>query len=156
MSSNRDDLAKTELIEKRTNQLTWPALIFAVLQSICTALIAASGVQFAVGLSGLITAIVMSSPAQAFHRDVIRLPMLLFAVASAGVNLLLVFQARRLRNRPSAQWRSRPLTSSKRRVEGRQIIISIVTLVLVVLELMAHKHLHGVYLTWLDIHQSAF
>ncbi len=138
-----DELQKAERLEKRTNAFVWAGLVFAFLQSVCTAVIAASGMQFAVGLGAFIIAVATSVPSQAFHREAIRLPMLIFALVGAGVNLGVLWQVRRLRRRPSAQWRLRPLSAHKRRMERWQLAMSVLTILLVLAEFAAHKNIHG-------------
>jgi hypothetical protein len=140
-----DELQKAERLEARSNAFAWSALAFAFLQSVCTAVIATSGMRFAIGLAAFITSIATSAPAQGLHRDLIRLPMLIFAMASAGINLGVLWQVRRLRRRPSAQWRLRPLSPHKKRMEQWQLIISLLTVLLVVAELIAHKTIHGFF-----------
>jgi hypothetical protein len=140
-----DELEKAERLEARSSAFAWSALVFAFLQSVCTAVIAASGMRFAIGLAALITSIATSAPAQGLHRDVIRLPMLIFATAGAVINLGVLLQVRRLRRRPSAQWRVRPLSPRKKRIEQWQLIISVLTLLLVAAELIAHKLINGVF-----------
>jgi hypothetical protein len=92
-----EEAQKLERAETRASQLAWPSLLFAVLQSVCTALIAASGIRFAIGISSLISAIVTSTPVQDFHQDAIRLPMLGFALLGAAINLVVLWQVWRLR-----------------------------------------------------------
>ncbi len=144
-SENSTKVHEMELVERRVSLLAWSGLVFAVLQSICTAFIAASGLRFAIGIASLISAIVTSTPAQAFHRDAIRLPMLIFALAGAGINFVVLWQVRRLRRRPASQWRIAPLSASKRRMEHLQFVLSVLTVLFVAAELLAHKHIHGVY-----------
>jgi len=140
-----DELQQAERLETRSGPFAWSALVFAFLQSVCTAVIAASGMRFAVGLAGLITSIATSTPAQDLHRETIRLPMLIFSLIAAFVNFAVLWQVRRLRRRPSAQWRTRPLSPHKKRMEQWQLIISIATVLLVIAELIAHKAIHGFY-----------
>jgi hypothetical protein len=71
--------------------------------------------------------------------------MLIFATAGAVINLGVLLQVRRLRRRPSAQWRVRPLSPRKKRIEQWQLIISVLTLLLVAAELIAHKLINGVF-----------
>jgi hypothetical protein len=144
--TEESEALKLERVETRVSKLAWPGLMFAVLQSICTALIAASGVRFAIGISSLISAIVTSTPAQDFHRDPIRLPMLAFALLGAGINLVVLWQVWRLRRRPASQWRISAISPKKKRMERLQLALSLLTILLVFAELLAHKHLHGVYL----------
>ena len=144
-----DELQKAERLETRSSALMWSGLAFAFLQSVCTAVIAASGLRFAVGLAGFIMAVATSAPSQDLHQDTIRLPMLIFAVACSGINLAVLWQVRRLRSRPSSQWRLSPLSARKMRMEKWQFVLSILTILLVLAELFAHKRIHGYYLMWL-------
>jgi hypothetical protein len=125
--------------------LTWSAFLFALLQSICSAVIAISGVRVAIGLSALAAAAGVDTPAKGFHADAIRIPMMLFALLGASINLYLLWNARRLRNRPSAQWRRVPLTSKKKFSNRLQFILSIVTLALLAAEWLTHPLLHRVH-----------
>lgn len=122
--------------------LTWSTFLFALLQSICTAVLAISGVRVAIGLTALVAAAGVDTPARGFHSDKIRIPMMLFALAGALVNLYLLWNARRLRNRPAAQWRRVPLTSKKRASERWQLILSVTTLALLAAEWLTHPLLH--------------
>jgi hypothetical protein len=140
-----DELQKAERLERRSSAFAWSALAFAFLQSVCTAVIAASGMRFAIGLGALITSIATSAPAQDFHTEAIRLPMLIFSLVGAAVNLGVLWQVRRLRHHPSAQWRIQPLSPQRKRMELWQLVISVVTLLLVGAELIAHKTIHGFY-----------
>jgi len=122
--------------------LTWSTLLFALLQSICTAVLAISGVRVAIGLTALVAAAGVDTPAKGFHSDAIRIPMMLFALAGALINLYLLWNARRLRNRPAAQWRRVPLTAKKRASERAQLILSVLTLALLAAEWLTHPLLH--------------
>ena len=65
---------------KRTWLVSMTSLVFIVLQSACTAVIAISGVRVAIGLSALAEATIgIHAPAGGFHRDVIRIPMMIAA-----------------------------------------------------------------------------
>ncbi|GAC1423000.1 MAG: hypothetical protein NVS9B15_13760 [Acidobacteriaceae bacterium] len=72
--------------------------------------------------------------------------MLLLSLVAAGINLVVLWQVRRLRRRPASQWRMVPLSAHKRRMEHLQVALSILTILLVVAESLGHKHFHGVYL----------
>ena len=141
-----EDVKKLENIEKKAEILAWSGLALALLQSVCTALIAASGIRFAIGIGSLLSAIVTSTPAQDLHQDLIRLPMLAFALFGAGINFVVLWQVRRLRQRPASQWRIVPLSTKQRRMERLQFVLSALTVFFVIAELLAHRHLHGVYL----------
>lgn len=119
--------------------ISWGSLVFAALQSVCTALIALSGIRLAIGLGSLAAAGWVGQ----FHADKIRIPMMLFALVGACVNLFVLWHARRLRERPSAQWRRQPISLRKKRGERIQVGIAVLTLVLLVAEEAIHIKLHG-------------
>jgi hypothetical protein len=121
------------------------SFIFIVLQSACTAVIAISGVRVAIGLSGLAAATIgIHAPAGGFHRDAIRIPMMVLATVGSLINLYVVWRIRTLRARPSSQWRVQPATRKQRRSEFFQIALAIVTLVLVAAEWITHPMVHRV------------
>jgi len=128
----------------RTKLLTWSSFVFAVLQSFCTALVAISGIRVAIGLSALAAAAGIHAPATGFHSNAIRIPMMALALVGSLLNLYLLWNARRLRNRPSAQWRRIPLTARKKASERLQLILSLVTLVLLAAEGIIHALIHHV------------
>ena len=118
------------------------SLIFALLQSLCTAVLTISGIRVAIGLSALAAAGGIYAPAQGWHQDAIRIPMLILATAGAVVNLAVLAWIRHLRSRPSAQWRKRDLGEKEKRSERLQILLAVVTLILVGLETWAHPMVH--------------
>jgi len=59
--------------------------------------------------------------------------------------LYTLWNVRRLRNRPAAQWRRVPLTAKKKASERLQLILSIVTLVLLAAEWITHPLIHRVH-----------
>jgi hypothetical protein len=140
-----DELQRMELIETRSEAIAWSALAFAFLQSVCATVIAASGMRSAIGLAAFITSIATSAPSQDLHRVGIRLPMLIFALAGAAINFAVLWQVRRLRRRPSAQWRLTPISARKQRMEQFTFWVSVLTVLLVFAELIAHKRIHGFY-----------
>jgi hypothetical protein len=121
------------------------SLIFIVLQSACTAVIAISGVRVAIGLSALAEATIgIHAPAGGFHRDVIRIPMMIAATIGSLINLYVIWRIRTLRVRPSSQWRMQPVTAKQRRSELFQIALAIITLALVAAEWITHPMVHRV------------
>src|SRR3984957_13175641 len=130
---------------KRTLLVSVTSLIFIVLQSACTAVIAISGIRVAIGLSGLAAATIgIHAPASGFHRDAIRIPMMIAAVAGSLINLFVIWRIRMLRARPSSRWRIQPTTPKQRRSEVFQIALSVVTLILVAAEWITHPMIHRV------------
>ena len=128
----------------RFGWLNWSAILFAVLQSACTAVIAISGVRVAIGLSALAAAAGIHAPAKGFHQDAIRIPMMLLALAGSLVNLFLIWRIRNLRNKPASQWRQKPVPASKLRAERLQIALSLLTLALLAAEWITHPMVHRV------------
>jgi hypothetical protein len=118
------------------------AFLFAFLQALCPAVIAISAVRVFIGLGALAAAAGTNAPPRAWHADAIRIPMMLIAVLGAAVNLFVIWHVRRLRARPSAQWRVAPLSASKRRSERWQIALAILTLVCIAAEWITHPIMH--------------
>jgi hypothetical protein len=131
------------MIEK-TKLLNWSGILFAVLQSACTAVIAISGLRVAIGLSALAAAAGIHAPAHGFHQDAIRIPMMLIAFLGAVLNLYVIGKIRHLRNKPAAQWRIQPVSKKKLNSERFQIALSILTLLLLVAEWLTHPLVHRV------------
>ncbi|MGB6975104.1 MAG: hypothetical protein WBD67_10515 [Terracidiphilus sp.] len=118
------------------------SLVFALAQSLCTAVLTISGIRVAIGLTALAAASGIYAPATGWHQDAIRIPMLAVATAGAVVNLAVLWWIRHLRGRPEAQWRKRELTAKEKRNERVQIVLAIVTLLLVGLEIWTHTIVH--------------
>jgi hypothetical protein len=118
------------------------SLAFIALQSACSFVIAVSGVRVLIGLGALAAATLGAhAPPSGLHRDAIRIPMMILAVAGSLINLYVIWRVRSLRKRPSAQWRQQPI--SRRRIwgENTQLALAVLTLVLVVAELFSHLYI---------------
>ena len=118
------------------------SFLFALLQSLCTAVLTISGIRVAIGLSALAAASGIYAPARGWHQDAIRIPMLILAAVGAIVNLAVLAWIWHLRARPSAQWRRREISWKERRSERLQVALAVVTLVLVGLETWTHPMVH--------------
>ena len=103
-----------------------------------------SGVRVVIGLTALAAAAGLQTPAHGFHADIIRVPMMAIALIGSVLNLYVIWKVRRLRNRQSAQWRQKPLSAKKKRSEGLQIVLSLLTLVLLAAEWITHPLVHRV------------
>lgn len=115
------------------------SLLFSILQSVCTAVVAINGVRLAIGLSSLAMTVGWGAALDRFHDITwLRLTLMLGALTGSILTLFIVFHARNLRNKPAARWRLRPLTLHQRKMEAFQIAISVLTLVLVVIEEYFH------------------
>jgi hypothetical protein len=134
------ELAGDRGVRRWTVGLT--SLVFIVLQSVCTLVMALSGVRLIIGL-GALAAVAAGArgPATGFHQDAIRIPMMALAVLGSCINLYMIWRIRSLRKRPSSKWRQEPI--SRRRLWGErvQITLAIVTLVLVVAECLSHHYI---------------
>jgi hypothetical protein len=122
--------------------LSGASFLFALLQSLCTAVLTLSGIRVAIGLTALAAASGIYAPARGFHQDAIRIPMLILAATGALVNLVVLVWIWRLRAQPSAQWRRREVSKKERRSERFQVALAILTLVLVALETWTHPMVH--------------
>jgi ABC-type uncharacterized transport system permease subunit len=97
--------------------------------------------RVALGLTSLLAA-GASGPAQGWHREAIRIPLLTLGVVGAAISLLLLWSEERLRRNPAAAWRMPPLTPAQRRRRWFQLGAAILTLVLVAAELVTHPWFH--------------
>ncbi|HEY2472201.1 MAG TPA: hypothetical protein VGI45_30720 [Terracidiphilus sp.] len=127
---------------RRSRALGWSSMFLALLQSLCTAVFAISGVRVAIGLSALAAASGIYAPAKGWHQDAIRIPMLIFATLGSLINLAVIWWIRHLRNLPSAQWRRREPGTKEKRSLRLQIALAIITLILVGLETWTHTLVH--------------
>lgn len=119
------------------------SLVFILLQSACTAVMAISGVRVVIGLGALVAATVgVNGPATGWHQNAIRIPMLTIAVLGSIVNLYVLWRVRSLRTRPSSQWRVEPATAKQLRSERIQYVLAYLTLVLVAVEAITHHIIH--------------
>lgn len=118
--------------------IAWTSLAFAVLQSICTFFAAMNGLRLGIGISSLVLASSTAAAIDRFHSSWLRIPMIVLAVVGSVINLVVLWQIRRLRKLPAAQWRQTPQKPSKLRSERLQMVLSIVTLILVALEERQH------------------
>lgn len=127
---------------RRVSWISWSSFVFALLQSLCTAVLAVSGIRVLIGVGALAAAAGTNAPAQGWHRDAIRIPMLVIALGGAAINLYVLWRLRSLRKRPSSQWRVQPLMKKEKRAELLQFVLAIVTILLVALEWWTHSMLH--------------
>ena len=118
------------------------SLLFSVLQSVCTAVVALNSVRLAIGIGSLAMTTGLGAAMEHFHQITwLRVTLLVGALSGSILTLGIVLRATRLRNRPAARWRFRPLSSKQRRMEMLQVALSLVTLLLVVIEEYLHFRL---------------
>ena len=135
---------------KRQWQGSWlvglTSFLFILLQSACTTVIAVGGFRLLIGLGSLAAASFIPGFIFFIHADKIRIPMMVVAVLGSVLNLYVVWRIRSLRARPASQWRAQPVTAKQRRSETIQIVLSVLTLLLVVAEILTHRLLNGSFL----------
>ena len=68
---------------RQLRTIGWTSALFALLQSLCTAVLTLSGIRVAIGLSALAAAGGIYAPATGWHQDAIRIPMLIVATIGA-------------------------------------------------------------------------
>jgi hypothetical protein len=124
----------------RRTLLSWSALCLAAVESICAGMVALSGVRVLLGMSSLIGA--AAGPAQGFHREGLRVPILWISGVIAVVTLFLVWNESRMRRNPASQWRLQPLTPRQRRQRWIQIATSVAALLLIAAEVVTHPWFH--------------
>jgi hypothetical protein len=122
--------------------VAWSSFGFALLQSICTAMIALNGVRLAIGIGALAVTSGVGAAMVHFHTDWLRIPMLSLALVGSLLNIAVLMHARWLRNRPAAQWRRKSITARQLHMERLQWALSIATLILIAVEECLHFHLH--------------
>jgi hypothetical protein len=118
------------------------AFVFSILQSVCTVAVAINGVRLVIGAAafGLTTAI--DGRLERFHQVTwLRIALMVGALLGSLLTLWVVFRVRKLRSRPAARWRARPLSPAVRRAERLQVGLAIATLVLVGVEEYLHFRL---------------
>ena len=121
--------------------LTVGSLGLAIIQGVCATAVFLSGIGTVLGFSSVVAA-TAAGPATGLHANKFRIPMLALAGLGALVNLVLLWNAERIRRNPAARWRMRPLTRRERWEKWIQLSASIVTLLLIAGELLAHPLFH--------------
>src|SRR5690349_3429592 len=112
--SRLDPTASTAIALLANSKLiNWPALFFAVLQSVCSAFIALNGVKLLIGVGAFAAASGALKLADRMHIDAIRIPMMLLALAGSLLNLVVLWQVWRLRRRPASAWRQTAVPKRK-------------------------------------------
>src|SRR3984893_17307905 len=144
ISQGNAEASRPKMLAVNTKLLNWSGIVFALLQSACTAVIAISGLRVAIGLSALAAAAGIHAPAHGFHQDAIRIPMMSLAFLGAVINLFVIWKVRNLRSKPAAQWRQQPVTKKKLNSERFQIALSVLTLLLLAAEWITHSLVHRV------------
>lgn len=144
-SRSEGQQANTSESGKTRSVIAWSSFFFSLLQSLCTFFATVNGLRLAIGIGALAVSSSIGAAIRWFHSDLIRLPMVVLALIGSLLNLVVLWQVRRLRSRPAAQWRQTPVSAGKIRMERVQLVLSIATLILLGIEeywhLTWHHHL---------------
>ena len=116
----------------------WSSLLFAIVQSVCTAFVALSGLRIVIGAAAFASAIGAMHVIDKIHTDAIRVPMVMFALTGAVFNLVAFWQVRRLRGRAASAWRQKEVSRRKFASERLQLTLSVITLILLAAESYYH------------------
>ena len=143
--SAQPDLARPDsrALPINTRLINWSAFFFAVLQSVCSAFIALNGVRLLIGIGAFAAASGALKLADRMHINAIRIPMMLLALAGSVLNFVVLWQVWRLRRRSASAWRQQPLSKQKLASEWLQFSLSVLTLLLLGAEFVAHLILHA-------------
>jgi hypothetical protein len=76
------------------------------------------------------------------HSEPVRLPLLALATIGSVFNLFVLRNARRLRRKPEAQWRIKPLRFRDKLRNGVVFSASVLTLCMVISELVLHPSIY--------------
>lgn len=122
----------------KSTWIGWSSLFFAVVQSVCSAFVALSGVRLLIGAAAFGSALGLLKIADKLHFNAIRIPMMVLALVGALFNLVAIWQVRRLRGRSASAWRQKALSSRKLNTERLQLLLSLLTLALLGFEYYFH------------------
>ena len=127
----------------RSKWIGFSSFFFAVVQSVCSAFVALSGVRLLIGAAAFGSAVGVLKLADHLHINAIRIPMMVLALVGALFNLVALWQVRRLRAHSASAWRQKSLSSTKQNSERLQLALSVLTLVLLAFEYYFHIKLNG-------------
>ncbi len=119
--------------------INWSAFLLAILQSVCSAFIALNGVRLLIGVGAFAAASGALKLADRMHIAAIRIPMMLLALVGSVLNLVVLCQVWRLRRRPASSWRQSAVPKQKLASEWLQFTLSVLTLLLLAAEFVAHR-----------------
>jgi hypothetical protein len=135
--------AGSEKNTARWRWVGWSSFLLAMVQSVCSAFIALSGVRLLVGAVAFASALGVLKVMDRLHVDAIRVPMMVLALVGSLVNLVALWQVWRLRKREASAWRMQEVSKKKGRSERIQFALAVLTLVLLAVEEVAHWSLKG-------------
>jgi hypothetical protein len=145
MFNEEEDVTPPELkpVKGRGPAIGLTSFLFILLQGACTAFMAISGLRLLIGVGSIAAAAAGLRFMDSLHGAAIRIPMEVVGITGSIINLYAIWRVRRLRARPSSQWRVRPVSPKQQRSESWQIWLAALTLLLVGVEWGFHIYLHG-------------
>lgn len=135
---NRDFSDEPTVFSEAPIGKSWTALILAVIEAVCVFTVMAAKAGLLVGA----VAVFAAGWAQYLHRDLFRIPILIFAIVGSGFNLYLVWRFFNLRNQSAAAWRKKALTSRAKWRIGVVLGLAVVTLAIAAAEIYLHRSMH--------------
>jgi hypothetical protein len=132
MDLKADQPAKREA--RLPTLLSAASLVGATIQGVCAILVASSSLKVLLGVVGIAAAVKTSS----FHSDKFRVPLLLVSAALASLTLYVLWNGWRLRRRPAASWRIRPLSRAQKLGIWFSLLASVLSWLLIIVEIIEH------------------
>ena len=123
---------------KQTALIGMGSVWFAMAQAACATSVFLKSIAVLLGISVFSAA----SALEFLHQPIARIILLLFALSGAAANLYLVWNTWKLRRNPAARWRLRPLSAAERRRMAIAISTSLLTFIVLGVEVWAHLLLH--------------
>ena len=111
-------------------------------QTGCFIIVLIHRVAVPLGLITLVAANQVQAQASPLHENPVRLPLLALATLGAIFNLYVVWNGQRQRRKPEAQWRIKPLRWWGKLKIGWVVLVSVLTLIMVVGELITHPYVY--------------
>ena len=111
----------------------------AVVQGGCLVFMLANSLKAVLGLGSLAAA----GGSSLIHSPPVQIPLMVFAAISASITLYVIWNGWRLRRRPEAQWRRRPLSVREKRMIALSAALSVAAWVLIAAEIVIHRILHA-------------
>jgi hypothetical protein len=137
-TNEKSNWAQEPLLDLPVKQ-GWGAFMLAAVEAVCVFTVSAAKAGFLLGGMAAFAA----GWSKYLHRDLIRVPVLLTAIAGAGVNLYVLWRGQKLRNAPAAAWRKRPLTIREQLRIVLVFSLAILTLAFAISEIYLHRLMHN-------------
>jgi hypothetical protein len=121
-------------------ELYWSAssVGVAAIQGLCVFAVAAGPIRAALGIASAAA----SSGTSFIHSDPVRFTLRYVGAILALVTLFVTWVGWRVRKRPSARWRMRPLSVREKRTTWIGLVSSAISIGLILAEIWAHPIMH--------------